>query len=466
MSYTLTFNQIYDSDISKVGFRAVDLAAIYKSKLSVPLSFVVPDIIFEEFMLQNRLSIEISKVLNRTNFEESSSLNSAYLEIKSLFRKAKMPEEFLESLEDAYMALGAESSNAESLLKSKAPIVNLIVSPGYELNYQDLEGVLLNIRGFDNFVDALKSSWHFLFSPKQLQFRRRKNIRDFSTGIIVQRYHDVDATVEILSKSFIGNFDINLEAYRGLPDVLRESSKDSYSLTREYLSIEQHESSLQEYKIVSGDESGLLVKRNLGKYGSDRKIDDKQVVECARLVKRASSVFDNHFKAFMTSIKGEVFFFLVNRLFGESSDSSLSSDLEKSSTNSGSSFSGVVSEDNLPDYEQIHSSSSSSDSNTALRADSDNSQSRHPDKTFFLDIILDLEPQLDSEILRMYKESFGFFPKDVVHAIEELSNKHGFPEKEQIYKLKNMKVIVESGKEVDLDDFIRLTDNLKKFLER
>ena len=451
MSYTLTFNQVYDSDVSKVGFRAVDLATVYRSKQQIPLSFIVPDLIFEEFMLQNRLSIEITRILGKTNFEDHSSVNAAYLEVKGLFRSAKVPDEFLENLEEAYMALSNDSGDAQELLKDKkSPSVNLIVSVGYELDAQDLDGVILNIRGFENFIDALKSSWLFLFSPKQLEFRKRKGIRDFSAGIIVQRMIDADSSVEAMSKSFIGNFDINLETYKGLPDILRECSKDSYSLAREYLTIEHHDSSLQEYKIVKGDKSGLLVKRNLGKFGSDNKVEDSLVIESARLVKKMAGILNNHFKAFLVIKNKEISFFLVNRLFGDSSV------ISKPYTSSGSTY-----EENIPELENTKIQPEQE-----VNSSSSNNFSKSADKSFFLEIILDLEPQLDSEIVKRYKESFGVYPQDIIKAVEELSNKHGLPEKEHIYKLKNLKSIIESGQEINLDEFMKLTDLLKEFLER
>jgi len=454
LSYTLTFNQIYDSDVSKVGFRAVDLATIYRSKQQIPLSFIVPDLLFEEFMLQNRLSIEISRILGKTNFEDYSSINAAYLEIKGLFRLAKVPDEFLENLEEAYMTLNTESGDAQSLLKEKkSPSINLIVSAGYELDSQNLDGVILNIRGFDNFIDALKSSWLFLFNPTQLEFRKRKGIRDFSVGVIVQKFVDADSSVEAMSKSFIGNFDINLETYKGLPDIVRECSKDSYSLAREYLTIEHHDSSVQEYKIVKGDKSGLLVKRNLGKFGSDNKVEDALVIESARLVKKMAGILNNHFKAFLVIKNGEISFFLINRLFGDSSVVT-----KPDSYNEPHSY-----EDNIP---ELDSAKTQKESGALNSSESQNYSSRSADKSFFLEIILDLEPQLDSEIVKRYKESFGVYPQDVLRAVEELSDKHGFPEKEQIYKLKNLKSLVESGQDINLDDFMSLTDSLRGFLER
>ncbi len=451
MSYTLSFNQIYDSDVSKVGFRAVDLAKIYKGKQQTPLSFVVPDLIFEEFLLHNRLSLEIQKILG---LKDTSSINSAYLEIKSLFRKAAIPDEYIDSLREAYMTLGVESGDPEDLLKDKSPVVNLIVSPSYDLDAESLEGVFLNIHGFDNFIDAIKSVWLFLYSPSQIELRTKKGIKDFSTGVIVERFIDSESCVEGTSKSFIGNFDITLEAYKGLPDILRESSKDSYTLSKEYLTIEHHESLLQEYKLLKSETSGLVLKRNLGKTGFGNKIEDSLIIETARIIKKMSSLLDNYFRAFFVIRKGEINCFLINRLQGEASG-------EKRAY-----------KEKQEQGEFAHNSASESESSSLKNLDavvsSDNDVNKSgfssPDSTFFLSIILDLEPQIDSELFKKYKESFGFYPTTFFEAAEKLDEKHGFPEKEQIYKLKNIKSIVESGGSINLEEFMTLIDSLKTFI--
>ncbi|MGV8162751.1 MAG: PEP/pyruvate-binding domain-containing protein [Candidatus Nanoarchaeia archaeon] len=608
MQNIISLGSITESDLFKVGCRAVNLNKIQRTKTPIPLSFVIPNLVFEEFLLQNRLVLEIRKIIDGTN-KSPESYEEAHSKIKSLFADAKIPDEFKEELQEAYEALGTGNiTGAQSLLENKKPVVNLIISPSYDWNSESLSGVILNIHDYDNFLNAIKSCWLSLYSTEQLEIRDKRNLVDFSAGIIVQELIDSECTLEVYSKSIIGNYEIPLYAYFGLPDITRTITKDFYSVSRETFGLAVQEVKRQEQILMKNDSSGTLIKRNLGSRGTAQKIIDKYIFEIARLSERLSVLTEMHFKIIFLVSGSEKIVFLVDKIgeripdfekeqkpkeqsietplvdlsgqeikvilkepetlaslisspiekeekevlpmanvkdpatplqptVPEAKKSSafawqkaISSDLEKTNPSqsvkvivldekkveiaeektkepdakiiildenddfilspkkeeSKKSFmetlisTPIVEDDSLFDIankaqtmekkeEHIEDKKEEPVAETKKEDSIEEKkvkQKKDPaaDYEFYMSVILDLEPALDQEITTMYQEKFGKVPENVGHALEELDLVGGFPEKEQIYKLKNMKELLEKGEPINLELFLDITERLRKII--
>jgi hypothetical protein len=310
LNHLITLSSINDLDFQKVGQRAIDLSSAYKSKMNVPLSFIVPNLAFYEFLLQNKLMLEIRKIINNSD-KTDESLENVYSQIKFLFESATIPEEFKEEFFEAYEALSqTETHSAQALLEGDEPVVNLIISPSYNVNSEKLSGVIFNIQGFDNFLNGLKSCWLSLYSPEHLKFREKNNIDEFTTGIIVQAFTSADCTVDAYSKSIIGNYDIPINAYFGLPDITYKIDKDHYSVSKESFGIVLQDIKHQGHILLRNIKSGTLLKRSLGSKGLVQKIEDKQILEIARNIERLSVILKLHFRIilFVNKSKNTVFF--------------------------------------------------------------------------------------------------------------------------------------------------------------
>lgn len=581
MNNILTLSNIDETFVPKVGQRAVDLSQIHNSKLPVPLSFVVPNIVFHEFLLQNKLSLEIRKLLNMPD-KSDDDYQDIYAKIKYIFEYATIPSEFREELFEAYEALSlGDNLDAQGLLEEDEPVVNLIISPSYTWPSEKYTGVLLNIQGFENFLNALKSCWLSLYSPEHLKLRDSKKIEEFSSGIIVQKFVNPECTVEAYSKSLLGNYEIPINAYFGLPDITYQLLKDRYSISRETFGIDSQEIRNQTHILLRNAKSGTLIKRTLGKRGNSQKILDKYIFEIARTVDRASIICKKHFRLviFFESSKSTIFF--VDRT-GErnpeeeakerkaTSPSNIDKEEKSKEENSGKeSLSELINSpiaDDPLDTEQTESPKEENRKKENLEEHStENPQSRKetsdafgwettinsetnpevkkttpvraiildenndefilapipeekeqdkkeeekikeqkedddkkisesellekeikkeemktentfspetpssvqkplgPDNEFYMSIILDLEPTIDQEISRRYQEKSGKIPSDINSALEELEQKD-FPQKEQVFKLKKMKEMLERGENINLDIFLEVTEKLRREL--
>jgi len=309
----ITLSNINDSDIQKVGQRAVDLNKMYKAKAEIPLSFVVPNLIFEEFSLQNRLILQIRNITDKLTGSDEE-YESAHLKIRNLFEQSTIPEEFKEELLESYHALSSyDITNAQALLKDEEPVVNLIISPDYSITSEKFTGILLNICGVNEFFNGLKSCWLALYSPEHLKLRFNKKIVDFNTGIIVQKFLQPDCTAEAYSKSIIGNYEIPIHAYFGLPDITYSFDKDFYSVSRETFGIAKQEVKNQSHILLKNNNSGTLIKRSLGRKGLTQKLLDKQIFEIARYIEKLSFISQIHFRILFFIEKEKIFIFLVDK---------------------------------------------------------------------------------------------------------------------------------------------------------
>lgn len=324
MNHFLTLNSISEQDINKVGLRALDLSNAYKQKLAAPLTFIIPNSLFYEFLLQNKLTLEIHKILNSEE-KTDDSLEKSYSKIKQLFESAIIPEEFKDDLFEAYEALSPiDAHDAQALLKEDKPIVNLIISPNYTLQSEKFLGILFNIQGFDSFLNGLKSCWLSLYSPEHLKLRESKGIGEFTTGIIVQAFSQPDCTVEAYSKGIIGNYEIPLTAHLGLPDITYKIEKDHYSISKETFGIAQQEISHQSHILLRNLKSGTLIKRNLGSKGAAQKLGTQQILDIARITERLSISAKLHLRILFLTNKSENKLFLVDRICERNQESETS----------------------------------------------------------------------------------------------------------------------------------------------
>lgn len=299
MQYVISLNNVKKSDLGSVGVRAMDLAELREKGLNIPLSFVLNNQAFEEFLSENNLQEKIFHSLN-----SSSSPRKAYDEILAFFAESRFPDAISTEISEAYESLTIEPGSTASAIISKwdMPFVNLIRSPYYPLGTEDVEGILQNIRGLETLLGAIKLSWASFYSPESISFRKEKGIGDnFRAGLIIQKmkkakqaavaysYADHDDKL-IVVKGFIGMQDFGFDR-----EIL---GKDYHEVNPNSLSITKSEINVQECAIERGLEKEELILQDLKGEGSRQKVDDRQVSEIARITKRAKSFLGKDIKVY------------------------------------------------------------------------------------------------------------------------------------------------------------------------
>ena len=309
MKFVVTLNNVNLSEVDSIGIRAVDLAVLKLKKLNVPLTFVVRDSALKYFLEENGLT-------NLNGFGEKP-----FLEVLNLFNNAILPRELEDELVEAYESLAIDpGAPANNLLNgvSDHPVM-VIPSPSYPLPTDDVTGVLQNIRGKDAFLSAVKGVWAVNFSKKMFTYRERaKASDDFALGIIVQKVKKVNQSVIAYSKfdDEINGMNMMVKSFHGLHEFGADEiiGKDVHSVDTNSLMISKSDINAQEFCYEIDFETKEIVKRELKEGGIRQKVNDRQISEVARFVKRAKSFIGEDLKLFVGVRDFYTYVFFVNRI--------------------------------------------------------------------------------------------------------------------------------------------------------
>jgi phosphoenolpyruvate synthase/pyruvate phosphate dikinase len=298
MRYIITLNNVKQSDLGSVGFRAVDLTVLREKGLNIPLSFVINNQAFIEFVEENNLKSKVEKALRDYEPEE------AYKEILKLFSKASLSKSFTDELNEAYDSLTIDTGASASAILSKwdFPFANVMRSPSYLLGTEDKEGILQNIKGIEILHGAIKLVWASIYSPDSIHYRQSKGIKEpFGIGLIIQKMKKIKQSAEAYSYSEHDDKTIVVKSFLGMQDFSFENEilgKDYHEVSMNSLLITRAEVNVQEYCVERDIDKEELVLHDLRGEGSRQKLDDKQIAEIARLTKRAKSFLGKDIKLY------------------------------------------------------------------------------------------------------------------------------------------------------------------------
>lgn len=311
MAFVRTVKSLHRADSDLVGHRAVDLSLLDAKGYLVPLSFVITNEAFEGFITANRLVGKIAEAL------ESRDAGRAYDRVRELLLNGDFPNGMVGEIVEQYESLGVEcdASLNDIVAAGKAPFVNLMLSPNHAVPDRSAEGIVLNVRGLEELLLAIKECWACLFTPAMIRHRQEAGIgnRGLNTGVIVQHMPRGEVTGEAASAHGSDTETIVVRTYYGAPDIGGMIEKDEVHLTREFLKPVFQSVAIQTM-MLARDENDRLGKVPIGLRGEEQKLDDRTTIELGRLAKKASQLLDAHAKL-LFNVRGEtVKTLLCNRL--------------------------------------------------------------------------------------------------------------------------------------------------------
>lgn len=301
MEYVKTLKSVHRADKDAVGERAVDLAVLLEKDLQVPLSFVISNLAFEGFVTHNKLQQKIAEALT------GKDANRVYERVRELLINGDFPEDMVSEIVEAYESLGVsiDDSLNDIVKAGETPFVTVALSPNHTLPSESKEGIILNVRGLEELLLAVKECWACLFTPSMQRYRQEAGMdnRNLNIGVIVQHMPRGDISAEAWSATGSDTEHLTVKTYYGALDIGVEIEKDEFRLTREYLKPVYHSVAIQT-AMLARDEEEKLGKAPLGTRGEEQKLNDKIIIELGRLAKKASQVLDSHVKI-VYNVEGE-----------------------------------------------------------------------------------------------------------------------------------------------------------------
>ncbi|MEO0281735.1 MAG: phosphoenolpyruvate synthase [candidate division WOR-3 bacterium] len=171
MKFIKFLNEMSRKDIPIAGGKGANLAEMYNMKLPVPNAFVVTSHAYKYFLEKTNIDEAIFDILKNTNVNDSEELQKNTQKIRDLIEKTKIPKEIEEEIELAYQKLSKQYGVKEEFVvaRSSATAEDL---PDASFAGQQL--TVLNVKGKDNVIKAVKKCWASLFTARATFYRVSK----------------------------------------------------------------------------------------------------------------------------------------------------------------------------------------------------------------------------------------------------------------------------------------------------
>ncbi|WP_025770556.1 phosphoenolpyruvate synthase [Thioalkalivibrio sp. HK1] len=174
MERTLPLNRMGMEDLPRVGGKNASLGEMIKALsaagVRVPGGFATTADAFREFLESNDLSRRIQGRLATLDSKDVRALADAGSEIRSLIRSAPLPAELEEEIRRGYAALceGLDQDIAVAV-RSSATAEDLP-----DASFAGQQETLLNVRGADAVVDAVREVFSSLFNDRAISYREHR----------------------------------------------------------------------------------------------------------------------------------------------------------------------------------------------------------------------------------------------------------------------------------------------------
>ncbi|MGA2242492.1 MAG: PEP/pyruvate-binding domain-containing protein [Verrucomicrobiota bacterium] len=164
----LRLREAGDNHRSLVGGKAFNLGKMIAAGLPVPRGFCVTTTAFDLFLVSCPRRTELSHLLAQCSGDEIGRIADLSREVRSCLAEVPVPEVVKDAVLSAWRESGGERSFA---VRSSATIED---SAG--MSFAGQFESILNVRGADALLDAIKSCWLSLFSERALVYLARQRV--------------------------------------------------------------------------------------------------------------------------------------------------------------------------------------------------------------------------------------------------------------------------------------------------
>lgn len=167
------------ADLAAVGGKAANLGELLNAGLPVPSGFVLTTEAYAEFVAA---SSEVAAAVRELGLDGASTKD-----VRAAFVSAPVPDAIRTALAQAYAGLGSGAV----AVRSSATAEDLA-----EASFAGQQDTLLNVRGLEPLLDAVRACWASLWTARAVDYRARRGIAadDVSLAVVVQTMVEADAS--------------------------------------------------------------------------------------------------------------------------------------------------------------------------------------------------------------------------------------------------------------------------------
>lgn len=281
----LWFKEVHKGDVGIVGGKGANLGEMTNADFPVPNGFIVTSSAYFHFLHENKLINKIKDLLTTVNYERPESLAQVSEHIKKLIKQAKISNELVDEIYEAYKKLGGTFKDALVAVRSSATAEDLPTA-----SFAGQQETYLNVHGEANLILKIKDGWASLFEPRAIFYRHEKKFDHFRVGIaiVVQKMVDSEQSGVMFTLDPVSNdkSKIVIEAILGLGEYIVQGkvTPDHYEVSKNKLEILGKSMENQDLALIKKDGKNKEIKLS-EKIGKKQKISDKQIVEIAKIGK-------------------------------------------------------------------------------------------------------------------------------------------------------------------------------------
>ncbi len=285
--FVVWFNEVDKEDIGIVGGKGANLGEMTKAGFPVPNGFIVTAQAYFHFLDEAHLRDDLSDLLHGLDVSNSANLERTSREIKRRIKSAEFPKDIANEVIRAYFRL------ERGIMKH--PLVAVRSSATAEdlpnASFAGQQETFLNVQGEANVLEKVKEAWASLFTARAIFYRATNKFDHFKVGIAVpvQKMVQSDLSGVMFTIDPVTNDKtrVVVEAVLGLGETIVQGAvtPDHYVLDKQSETIIEKEVNTQE-KIMTRRGTKTEISIIPKSKGSTQKLNDKQVLEIARLGKR------------------------------------------------------------------------------------------------------------------------------------------------------------------------------------
>ncbi|MEP7070534.1 MAG: phosphoenolpyruvate synthase, partial [Usitatibacter sp.] len=180
--YVLPLEALRMTDVARVGGKNASLGELISqlaaSGVRVPGGFATTAQAFDDFLAHNRLTEEINAILAKVDVEDVQALSKAGARIRDMVEKAALPPELEREVRAEYERVSAGTPAASFAVRSSATAEDLP-----DASFAGQQDTYLNIRGFENVLDAVRRVYASLYNDRAIAYRVHKGFSHAEVSI-------------------------------------------------------------------------------------------------------------------------------------------------------------------------------------------------------------------------------------------------------------------------------------------
>ena len=263
-------------DVLQVGYRAKQLS-LAATHAKVPFSLVLQSNLMNEFLVNNNLHVFIQQANNATTTDMQIRL---FAQFQEELTKARFSEKLQNQLKECFELVCLDTEKLGE--QKKHCILCLQRSTDYEDNDYTTPNFVFSTEKFPTFLNAIKQLVASLFTPASIVDRLQKNVKLFTSGIIITRLPDFNATVEV---DYEQRQKLAISSYVGFLDPGKVVHRDEFILGEDFLRINSAQVVDQQGASIFDLDASSVVYKEFPR-GKGQSVPNQIILEVGRLAKR------------------------------------------------------------------------------------------------------------------------------------------------------------------------------------